>query len=91
MESEMLSIAPIGSERFHIPVNPIEIREIQPVSPKPVLRRTEPLEPTQTATDQRNQKDFDTMERVYLLSVETRRALIDLGSNQTRGSLYPTY
>jgi len=87
----MLSIAPLGSERFHILVNPIEMRELQAVAPKPAPRRTEPVEPIRAATDQRNPKDHDAMERQYLLSVDTRRALIDLGSNRRFSNLYPTY
>jgi|SaaInl7_135m_RNA_FD_contig_31_55893_length_390_multi_3_in_0_out_0_1 hypothetical protein len=74
----MLSITPIGYERFAIPVNPIRVRRPQPVPPRAEARRTEPMGPIQAALSRSDQKSRDPLEPLYLLTVETRRTMLDL-------------
>ena len=74
----MLSITPVGYERFPIPVNPIQVRRPQPVTPSPAARRAEPTGPIRAALGDDDRQARESLERLYLLTVETRRSLLDL-------------
>ncbi len=71
----MSNITPVGQERLFIPVNPSRPREVYSTAPHPKPRRIESLAPAR-ATSRR--RDRGNTEWFFLLSVETRRSLLDL-------------
>lgn len=86
----MLSIAPIEYNSQPIPVNPIQYHKAGPAPLRPAPRRTEPLAPVRAVSDQAGQNARQPMERLYLLSVETRQSLLDLDPEHPLNSLHPT-
>ena len=86
----MLSIVPIEYNSQPIPVNPIQYHKVGPVSALPAPRQVEPLVPIQAVSDRPGQNARQPMERLYLLSVETRRSLLDLDPEHPLNGPHPT-
>jgi hypothetical protein len=83
----MLSVTPVGQERLFIPVNPIQRRRLHSIKQIPKPRRTEPLAPIHPISNHENR---DPTERFYLLSVETRKSLLDLDPEPPLHAPHPT-
>lgn len=71
----MLNAIPVGQERLFIPVNPVRPREVYSTARHPKPRRIESLAPARATLRRR---DRGNTKWFYLLSVETRRSLLDL-------------
>lgn len=86
----MLSIAPIELSSQPIPVNPVQYHKVGSVSSRLAPRQVEPLAPVRAISDQPGQNTRHPMERMYLLSVETRRSLLDLDPEHPLNGPHPT-
>lgn len=86
----MIGTAPVGYERLPLPVNPIQNRKTQLVSARPAPRQVEPLVPVQAVTDRPGRKARDPLERLYLLTVGTRRSLLQLDLEHPLNGPHPT-
>ncbi len=86
-------IVPPGSANVPIPVNPIRVRR-----PRPAQRTSEPLDitpvgrPSRTreTADRKTPRTYSELEALYLLSVETRRALLELDEDHPLNGPHPT-
>ena len=86
----MIGPVPVGYERQPIPVNPIQYRKVKTVSSHAASRRAEPLAPARAISDQPGQNTRQPLERLYLLSVGTRRAMLDLDPEHPLNGPHPT-
>ena len=86
-------IVPTGFANVPIPVNPLRIRR-----PRPVDATSEPLDITpvgrtsriRAPADRKTPRTYSELESLYLLSVETRRALLELDENHPLNGPHPT-
>ena len=84
----MTEIAPIGYERFPFPLN--QVRKPVPVKSRPPLRRTEPIAAASLTSNQQDQMEHGSLERQFLLSVGTRRSLLEFDPEHPLNGPHPT-
>lgn len=86
----MLDLKPVGFERFPPLVNPTKVRITGRGRDTPVVDQAKPLLPVNpTKHDDRRERD-DTFEKLYKLTVDTRRDLLLLSDEHPLNGPHPT-
>ena len=90
----ILPLLPPGFANIPIPVNPVRVRNTRPVQPtsrpRSVVGPVARISRGRDAAARKNPQTFAELEALQLLSVETRRALLELSDDHPLSGPHPT-